>query len=53
MDVRQYGPALFASVKQVRQMLEQEHLPPAHTRRETGEDAVSNSYDDSRAGVGK
>jgi hypothetical protein len=53
MDVRQYGPALFASVKQVRRMLEQEHLPPAHTRRESTDDGDSNPSDDSRSGIGK
>jgi hypothetical protein len=53
MDVRQYGPALFASVKQVRRMLEQEHLPPTHARRESSDDESSSLYDESRAGVGK
>ena len=53
MDVRQYGPALFPSVKQVRRMLDEDALPPTHTRRENTDDSLSNPYDDSRSGVGK
>ena len=53
MDVRQYGPALFPSVKQVRRMLDEDTLRPVtHTRRDT-DDSLSTPYDDSRAGVGK
>ena len=53
MDVRQYGPALFPSVKQVRRMLDEDQLRPSRTRPESNGDPASNPYDDSRAGIGK
>lgn len=39
MDVRQYGPALFPSLKQVRRMLYEGRSVPGHARDEplTGE----------------
>jgi hypothetical protein len=33
MDVRQYGPALFPTLKQMRTILDEEGLVPIHTRR--------------------
>jgi hypothetical protein len=53
MDVRQYGPALFPSVKQVRRMLDEDQLRLPRTRPESNGDPASSSYDDSRAGIGK
>jgi hypothetical protein len=50
MDTRQYGPALFPTVKQVRRMLEEDHLPPLHTRRN---DSSQSDQEDSRTGAGK
>jgi hypothetical protein len=52
MDVRQYGPALFPTLKQVRRMLDEES--GARTRHDprTG-DPAGGQYDDPGAGSGK
>jgi hypothetical protein len=49
MDTRQYGPALFATVKQVRSILD-EGAPPAHTRHDGRDEPGSRRYDDSGGG---
>jgi hypothetical protein len=53
MDIKQYGPALFPSAKQVRRMLDEDSIRTTHTRRENADDSASNPFEDSRAGVGK
>jgi hypothetical protein len=49
MDTRQYGPALFATVKQVRSLLD-EGAPPAHARHDSGGEETPGEYDDPRDG---
>ena len=50
MDVKQNGPALFPTVKQVRRMLEGDHLPPVHTRRS---ESSQPAPDETASGIGK
>jgi hypothetical protein len=54
MDIRQYGPALFPTVKQVRRMLDEDVIPPSHTRHDPQQvEPTSGNYDDSRTSGGK
>ena len=50
VDIRQYGPALFPTLKQVRRLLDE----GSERRRESqAPDSATGSYDESGAGIGK
>ena len=54
MDIRQYGPALFPTLKQVRRILDEESGAPGHARPDSQPGgAAPGSYDEARGGIGK